>query len=537
MRKLRLKTRMMITLGLAGVLQTLIIGGIAGYYLSHSLYEETEQRALMVARTVAAAPSLVDGILRRDLDRLNQIASSLAATNNALFVVVGDEHSTRLAHPEPDRIGHSMADDDGDLGRRALVNGQSYVARAKGSLGESMRAKTPVFHPDTGRIIGIVSVGYSLAQVDATLARYNLVFYGVVGLMILGAVLSALLISDHFKKAIFGLEPEEIARRFREQEATLQSVREGIIAVNRDGMVTTANRAACATLGLPADTQLAGRHVLDILPESRLLSVLETGKPDFDQEIILNGRKLVVNRLPVRQDSTIMGVVTSFRPSDELHQVSQQLTRIQQYADTLRSQTHEYSNKLHTISGLIQIDAKEEALALIGSEVSEHQSLFKLLLQAVPDPIVAGCLLGKYNRAREMGLRLEIDLDSAMEDIPARLSREQLVSVLGNLIDNALEATRLHTGEGGCVYLSMTDLGTELIFEIEDQGPGVPEPMQGAIFRKGVSAKGYDHGIGLYLVQQFVTLWKGSVTIENLPMGGSRFTLYVPKRDEEGVSL
>src|SRR5690554_6709877 len=205
-----------------------------------------------------------------------------------------------------------------------------------------------------------------------------------------------------------------------------------------------ANRAACANLGLSEETELAGRPILEILPESTLLSVLATRKPDFDREVWLRGRKMVVNRLPVRQNNEVIGVITSFRPSDELHQVSQQLTRIQQYADTLRSQTHEYSNKLHTIAGLIQIGATDEALTLIGSEVSDHQSLLKLLLEAVPDPVIAGCLLGKYNRAREMGLNL---------------------------------------------------------------------------------------------VQQFLNRWGGSVTIENLPAGGSRFTLYLPKYQEEGESL
>jgi len=212
--------------------------------------------------------------------------------------------------------------------------------------------------------------------------------------------------------------------------------------------------------------------------------------------------------------------------------VSRQLTRIQQYADTLRSQTHEYSNKLHTIAGLIQIGANQEALALIGSEVSDHQTLLHLLLEAVPDPVIAGCLLGKYNRAREMGLHLEIDPDSQMRDLPEKLPREQLVGVLGNLIDNALEATRLHTGTGGRVQLSMTDLGEELIFEVQDEGHGVPESAQRKIFERGVSTKGDDHGIGLHLVQQFLNHWGGSITIENLAEGGSRFTLYLPKNPD-----
>ncbi|MGM0951929.1 MAG: ATP-binding protein [Pseudomonadota bacterium] len=520
---------MILTLGLLGALQTVLIGGFAGYYLSESLYDEIGQRALMVSKTVAATPAVIEGVRSRDIPGLNRLSRHLAQTNEALFIVIGDHDAIRLAHPDPNRLGFSMGDDDGDYGRQALVEGKAYVARAMGSLGESMRGKAPIMDPATGDIIGIVSVGYSLEQVEATIRQYNFVLYGVIGLMLLVTVISAIVIAARFKQAIFGLEPEEIARLFQEREATLQSVREGIIAVNREGTVTTVNRAAYETLGLPADQPVAGRPILDILPESSLLSVLESGQPDFDREIWLRGRQMVVNRLPVRQGGEIIGVVASFRLRNELDQVSRQLTRIQQYADTLRSQTHEYSNKLHTIAGLIQIGANDEALSLIGNEVSDHQALLHLLLEAVPDPVVAGCLLGKYNRAREMGLHLDIDPDSQMTDIPDSLPREQLVGVLGNLIDNALEATRQQTGAGGKVRLSMTDLGEELIFEVEDEGHGVPEDAQRKIFERGVSTKGEDHGIGLHLVQQFLNRWGGSVTVENQPEGGSRFTLYLPK--------
>tara|TARA_R100000322_G_scaffold132674_4_gene88589 strand:+ start:1467 stop:3089 length:1623 start_codon:yes stop_codon:yes gene_type:complete len=531
LRKLKLKTRMILALGLVGALQTGLIGGFAGYYLSESLYDEIGQRALMVAKTVATVPDVIEGVQDRDSDALMALSGRLAATNEALFIVIGDQNGMRLAHPDPARIGRSMAEDDDDKGLIALVEGRGYVAVAKGSLGLSMRGKAPIIVPGTGEIIGIVSVGYSLDQVLGTIQRYNLVLYTVVGLMLLASVFAAIIISARFKRAIFGLEPEQIATLFQERDATLQSVREGIIAINRDGIITTFNRTATETLGLSPDTALSGQHISEILPENNLLATLASGEPAFDQEVWLRGRQMIVNRLPVRQSGEITGVVASFRLRDELDQVSRKLTRIQQYADTLRSQTHEYSNKLHTIAGLIQIGAHDRALALIGSEASDHQALIHLLLEAVPDPVLAGCLLGKYNRAREMGLRLEIDPDSQMTDLPDTLPRDQLVSVLGNLIDNALEATRQEKGEGGRVSLSMTDLGRDLIFEVEDQGPGVPPEQSELIFQRGVSSKaGGDHGIGLYLVKRFVDRWGGSVTIESLQGGGSRFTLYLAKQ-------
>lgn len=536
-RKTKLKTRMILTLGLVSALQTALIGAFAGYYLSDSLYEEIGQRALMVAKTVAATPAVIEGVQARDTGSLNRLAQRMTETNEALFIVIGDHRAIRLAHPQPERLGHSMADDDDDDGRQALQHGQAYVALAKGSLGESMRGKAPITVPASGEIIGIVSVGYGVAQVESTIQRYNFVLYGVVGLVLLVSILAAIIIAGRFKQAIFGLEPEEIARLFQERDATLQSVREGIIAINRDGIITTVNRTALETLGLDPTTTMAGRPILEVLPESDLMSVLKSGQPDFDREVWLRNRQMVVNRLPVREGDEIIGVVASFRLRDEVDQVSRQLTRIQQYADTLRSQTHEYSNKLHTIAGLIQIGATEEALSLIGSEVSDHQALIHLLLEAVPDPVIAGCLLGKYNRAREMGLLLHIDPGSQMADVPGDLPREQLVSALGNLIDNALEATRQHHGEGGQVTLSMTDLGDDLIFEVEDQGAGIAEADRERIFEKGVSTKaGSARGYGLHLVSQFLDRWGGSVTVDNLPTNGSRFTLYLPKRAHGGTS-
>lgn len=534
LRKLKLKTRMILALGLVGALQTLLIGGFAGFYLSESLYDQIGQRALMVAKTVAAMPTVISGVRDNDSPALMQLSRRVTATNEALFIVIGDHNAIRLAHPDPSRIGHSMGDDDGDYGTRALVHGEGYVDKALGSLGYSMRGKAPIVDPANNEIIGIVSVGYSLDQVLSSIRRYELVLYGVMGLMLVASVIAAVIIAGRFKRAIFGLEPEEIARLFEEREATLQSVREGIIAIDREGLITTFNRAAIDTLGLEPGTRLTGEPINEVLPGNNLMTVLENGEPDFDKEVWFQGQQMVVNRLPVRQGDDIIGVVSSFRRRDELDQISQQLTRIRQYADTLRSQTHEYSNKLHTIAGLIQIDAKEEALALIGSEVSDHQALIHLLLEAVPDPVIAGCLLGKYNRAREMGLRLDIDPDSQMADVPPALPRDQLVSVLGNLIDNALEATRHHHGAGGRVTLTMTDLGHDLIFEVEDQGPGIPDDQQDRIFERGFTSKvEAGHGIGLFLVRQFVNRWGGSITVENLQPEGSRFTLYLPKSPAE----
>lgn len=529
MRNFKLKTRMTLILGLMALMQTGILGVFALNYLYKSLEEQVAERALNVAKTIAVMPEIVSAIEAQDSQYLQPLSLQLAKTTNARFVVIGDSKSIRLSHPTPARIGQPMYDDEGDFNEPALLEGLAYVQKAMGSLGSSIRGKAPVFDL-SGQVIGVISVGFMLDAVDTITARYRTTLLIAILSAFLISVIIAFWFANHFKKAIFGLEPEQIGLLFEERNATLESIREGIIAINADGIITTFNRAALHTLNLQDKTLLLGKPIHSILPDSQMLKVLASGEPQFDEEFWLNGSCFITNRLPVRQDDNIIGVVSSFRPKDELDMVSRQLTKIRQYADSLRSQTHEYSNKLHTIAGLIQIGATKEALALIGQETENHQTLIHLLVAAVPDPILAGCLLGKYNRASELGLVLSIDPDSHMTDIPLHIAREQLVSIIGNLLDNAFEATLSHTGAGGAVSLTMTDLGNDLIFEIEDQGAGISPEDQERIFKKGVTSKNeLGHGIGLHLVNTFLMRMGATLTIEPGENVGSRFTVYIPK--------
>ncbi len=534
---MKLETRMIVVLGLVALIQTTAIGMFALHYLSQSLHEQMGQRAMHVAKTIAAMPVVVEAVAARDAEFLQPLSLTLAYKTQARFVVIGDKLGFRLAHPRVERLGKPMHDDEGDFNEPALIFGKPYVQTAIGSLGATVRGKAPVFDSSDESVIGIISVGYTLETVEQVIDRYRLTLILVIGAAFCVSVLTAIWLAKHFKKAIFGLEPEQIGRLFGERNATLESVREGIIAIDRRGRITTFNRTAVETLGLSPELKLTGTPLLEVLPDSGMLEVLNTGQPQFDQEVWLHDLNLVVNRLPMQQNGIITGVVSSFRRKNELDLVSRQLTRIQQYADSLRSQAHEYSNKLHTIAGLIQIGATDEALNLIGQETQRHQELINLLLESIPDPVLAGCLLGKYNRASELGLTLLIDPDSRMAELPPKLPREQLVSILGNLIDNAFEATLAHQGPGGEVRLSMTDLGDDLIFEIEDQGGGIDESQLQRIFDKGVTSKSEPgHGLGLHLVQKLLTLLEGSVEVEPGDTGGSRFIVYIPKHYQPNLN-
>ncbi|MFT7491333.1 MAG: two-component system CitB family sensor kinase [Pseudohongiellaceae bacterium] len=523
-----LKSRMVLLLGITGALQTSLTGLLAWIFLTHSLSDQIGEKALKVAQTIAVMPSVITAVTQRDIIFLNELATTLTDTNQALFIVIGDQHGLRLAHPSEQKIGLSMADDDDDDNSEALIDGRGYISKAKGSLGPSMRGKSPVRDSNGRNIVGVISVGYSLDQVDAVIDQYRNVLFVVISLMIASSIVIAVIIASRFKKAIFGLEPEQISQLFEEQTATLESIHEGVIAINHEGIITTLNKKAIETLAL--DKLSLGQHISKILPDSGMNDIINTGKPQFDIEVWLNGCAMIVNRIPLRIDAKIIGVVSSFRPKNELDRISKKLSQIQTLADSLRSQAHEYPNKLHTISGLIQLGALDEALAVIGSETAVHQALIRQLMDTIEEPLICGCILGKYSRAREMGLSLNVDKESQLGAFSDYLPKEQVVSCLGNLIDNALEATLAHAGSGGEVSVSMTDIGDDFVFEVEDHGGGIKIEERDQLFEKGYSSKSdNNHGLGLYLIKQLIGQWGGNITIDSEFGKGSRFTLYLPK--------
>jgi two-component system CitB family sensor kinase/two-component system sensor histidine kinase DcuS len=226
-----------------------------------------------------------------------------------------------------------------------------------------------------------------------------------------------------------------------------------------------------------------------------------------------------------------------FRLKDDIEELSQKLSQVQQFSTMLRVQTHEYSNKLNTIGGLIQIGSIDEALDLITSESSGYQQLIAFLIRTIPDPILAGLILGKYDVAKERNIEFIIDTDSSLTELPERIPREKLVTILGNLIENAFEASSSNTNSVPKVLLSMTDIGPDLIFEIEDSGNGLNDQQINNIFTLGETTKtDMGHGIGMYLVKSCLKQIGGSLSITKAKTGGMIMTVYIPKLNSKHLS-
>ncbi len=520
----------MLAFALVVLIQAAITGAFTHGYIQIIMEERIGEQALQLSRVVSNLPQIRQGLSQRDVEQIQPLAELIRGQTDARFIVVGDREGIRFSHPIPERIGKKRVGDDN---QPALENAESYVSKAVGSLGPSMRGKSPVLN-DQGQVIGVTSVGYMLDTVDQTILGYQKSALTMVLASLIISIFVSVGFSRYFKRILFGLEPEEIASLYEERNTTLETIREGVISINAEGRITTFNRNALETLGL-GEQDLQGKPIHDLFPQSDLDQILETGDMELDREIEINGQSLIVNRLPIRVDQQITGVVSSFRPKGDIEQLSRRLTHIEQYAETLRAQSHDYANKLHTIAGLIQINANDQALELIGQESRGIQELVHLLVETIPDPVLAGCILGKYNRAHELGLELVLDPSSHLSEIPTHVPSEKLMTMIGNIIDNAFEATRQklqqHPEGSNEVLLSVNDYGNDLVLEIEDHGAGIAENDRQRIFDKGISSKSEEgHGYGLFLVRSILSELQGQIDLEHTDSGGTRFIIYLPKQ-------
>ncbi|GAL19101.1 sensor kinase CitA DpiB [Vibrio maritimus] len=525
--------RMLIIMTVSGLLQLLVLT-LAGFsYIKQSQEEEMGLKAKGVATFLAQSSSVIH-MIQYDTSSLMQARyRGLTEMIGAAFIVIGDKDGIRLIHPIDERIGLPMKGGDNDL---ALIHGKSYVSFAEGSLGKSVRGKAAVFDED-GNVIGVVSVGYLLDRLQDRIEPYLLFLIGMAILVLIANAIISYFISRRFQKAILGFEPEEIGRLYGELDVTMSTIKEGVISIDTHGVLRSINTSACEILGLTKE-KVMNQPLTRVLPNSDLQSLIDSQETDHDIELYLNQQRIVANRSPILVDGKVVGAVSSFRLRDEISELTDQLSQTKAYAEMLRSQTHEHRNKLNTISGLVQMGEVEAVQSLIGQETEHYQQLIEFLRETVKDPLIAGMLLGKTERAREIGLSLLVDEESRLEPLPENINADDLVTILGNLIDNAFDATQSaikaapnERFERAQIEVSISDFGNEIILEVSDKGCGLPKHLDvDALTTRGVSSKSaHNRGVGLFLVKQLTERYQGQLEmIENDTMG-TRVTIYIPK--------
>ncbi|EPL2591605.1 citrate sensor histidine kinase CitA [Klebsiella pneumoniae] len=494
------------------------------------LHYQVGQRALIQAMQISAMPELVEAVQKRDLARIKALIDPMRSFSDATYITVGDASGQRLYHVNPDEIGKSMEGGDSD---EALINAKSYVSVRKGSLGSSLRGKSPI-QDATGKVIGIVSVGYTIEQLENWLSLQISSLLIPMAIMLLLLLFCARRFSLHIKKQMLNMEPQQLSQLLIQQSVLFESVFEGLIAIDSDYKITAINQTARRLLNLsqPEPTLIGKRISSVISQEVFFYDAPQTNKKD--EIVTFNQIKVIASRMAVILNNEPQGWVISFRSKDDINTLRLQLSQVQQYADNLRAVQHEHRNLISTIAGLLFLKRYNQALELIQQQSESHQKVIDFIARNFQDNHLAGLLIGKYYRAKELGLELIFDPACFVDRLPTALSHNEWISIVGNLLDNAYNASLRQPQGSKQIECLINSDGQEVIIEIADQGCGIDEALRDRIFERGVtSSASKDHGIGLWLVRSYVEQAGGSIVVENNIPFGTIFTLYIPlTRDE-----
>lgn len=496
------------------VMLVLVVGGIGFMtfgYLERTIETQMGNNAMDLAVTVAAIPEIKHALADQNEDKTVQtLVEDFRKQTRFQYIIVMDMEGIQYSYPSENLLGQRYRNGGEE---RVLTTGEAYVSADRNELISAIRAFAPVY--ENGVQVGAVLVGLLTDTVYKEVGTQirNLETTLVVWLLV--GILGAAILSLNIKRTIFGLEPKEIALLLGQRDIILQSLNNGVLTIDKSGKILLFNKLAREILGLSAED--VGKPLKDYsdLYAQQMLRTLETKETILNQEIRLSpGKTILCSHTPLRDHrGEFIGVVSNIQDLTQVKLMAEELTGYQKMTNALRAQNHEFMNKLHTISGLIQLEAYEEAVDYISVVSDQRERLSGIINDRIENTHVSAILLAKYNRATEAKIDMEIDPASYLNRLPDRISEDELCSVLGNLIENAIE--ELVKIEDGQIYVCITSGEETLDVVISDNGPGIREDIADKIFERGVTTKTGSRGFGLTIVKEIIDEAGGVIELDN----------------------
>ena len=495
------------------------------------IYDRVSINAVSINNILCHSDEIIDGLTYKNGVNDHMMAEYVNEVDNSdeAGVAVYDKDFNLRVFYNPGKLI--------DFKRSSLELVQKYSTKSKISWQENYNIPNRAFgyvKDDNNQIVGYVVTGYSddilkNSAIDSIIFLLTMTAFG------LGAgIVGAIYLARRVKKILFGLEPEEIAAMLQERNIILDSVREGVITIDSKGLITLVNIEAESLLkdaNIHNVDELVGKHIKEVMRNLEFDSILSNGRIITNAGIKVGDILFIITSVPLMLDGNIIGAVFTFRKKSVVEELANQLTGFKNYSTALRAQTHEFMNKMHVIMGLIEMKAYDQLKEFTKEVAYNRQSEVNYVVTRLRDITLAGLVLGKISRSRELDIDFSLSEESELRHDLEVPSVHDLVLIAGNIIENAFDALQNFDGER-IVSLSILDFDKEIVIIVEDSGPGMSESSKKNVFVRGFSSKGKGHGFGLYLVKQSIDNLGGTIDIETAEGEGTTFTVRLPvKRD------
>ena len=501
------RTQMVLILTLA------IFLGAAGIFLN--IYFEQQKRdhnLINIAEAIAQSPITLQGgdpVLEEYLDSLKESLQDI----DVISVVNAD--STRRYHSNHDLIGSVYDGTKPDFSN----NNKSYTANDKGPSGTQRRAYAAIYDGE-GNYQGFVIAVMLMSNIREQTWQTILVFLLITLAAVFMEIMISVELSAKIKKSLLGYEPDVFTAMYQVRDNILESLNEGVLAVDAQMTVQFANKAAQNILG----EDIVGKP----LSNQWLVSVLNDGGKEFNIHGNIGKLDVLADRIPLLEDHERVGAVGILHNRTEYTKLMEDLSGTRYLVDSMRANNHDFTNKLHVILGLIQMEMYKEATDYIENITIVQRATISSIMNAVDEPAVAALLIGKTARAAELNVRFTLREGCSYCAADMHLPVETLVTVIGNLIENAFESMNskgvAYDGKKELIFGIFSRPGSVLI-TVEDTGEGIKAENREQIFENGFSTKGEGRGTGLYQVKTMVEALGGTISVESQEGVGASFSV------------
>ncbi len=504
------------------------------YY--NNLKKSIDDNLINMALALSRNPYVLDSMEKNEpSEQLNTYLDDLLKdARNIDVVTICNSDAIRLYHRNKAIIGqHFSGGDEGPI----LEKHTNYFNTAQGTLGIQRRYFYAMFNSQ-GQFMGFIMTSVLEKNLNLIQARLVLTFILIGIAAFIAITLVARQLNATLQHSLLGYEPEQIAQLTIQHQEVLDSLEEGLLAIDRDSRVTLLNAAAVQMLHI-TDPHPEGKPVLEIFPQSRLPWTLKTRIAEHNVNLKLNNIALITSRIPVIEQGELIGAISIFRSRQQVTELSEKLTGVNHMVDAMRAYTHEFKNKLHIILGMLQFASREEIANYITDITTLQRSTIGSIISFCKIPRISALLIGKTLKATELNIALTLDKNSHVEDGEQFLPIESIATIMGNLIENSIESINKGNRDIREIRVSLFYDHSGFFLSVSDTGMGIPPDVIGHIYEKGFSTKGKGRGTGLFLIKDLVDSYKGEILVNTEEGNGTVFTISIEnpnaKRSESHV--
>lgn len=533
-KQMSIRTQLIIVNIIVVILTLIISTSISLSFYLKTMEKQLESELHTVAYMISKTELVIDTLnVNEPNQELNDYIDQILAGNTDISVItIADMTGKRVYHIDKELIGeYFVGGDDIDI-----YDGKAYSSKAHGTLGYQYRYFYPVFNEQNVQI-GFVMTSTLMSKVQKMNENIymNMIRFSIIVLLI--GIAIAIILAERIKFSLIGYEPSDIVKLLTEREEIFDSLEEGLVAVNKHGEIIFANKAALSILNVEERT-IKEMKSEELLPHIKLMETIKSGLPANNLNTIIYNRDIIYDKLPIKDNTNVVGALVVMRNRTELKQLAQQLTGVNHFVDSLKANNHEFMNKLHVILGLLQIGAIKDAENYI-TELSHRQGIIiNTITEKIENRRIAALLIGKISRGNELNIRVKLLQNSYLPNHSQYLSTDSLVTIIGNLIENAMDAINCEVKDDKemeeiSIFIHEDD--NNLVISVDDTGIGMTDDVIEKIRKSSFSTKSSGRGTGMTLIRNIVENSEGELIIDSKKdIGTSIIVIIKKKRNKVG---